>query len=146
MPKKLNKKQKFIDELRAKITDVLTSPKQIKKHKFHCFRDFKIEDFQDFYNSFKDNASMENNFSDVELVVDFLEDINLISYTFSEVSTTFDYWVESRAYLKIKPNLSKTVIWGHDEKVNYCNSFDEFVDYLCELEADIQDVFYNKFK
>lgn len=137
-------KEQFVQEKVRQITDELTNVEKIKQE-YHPFGDFTIEDWESFHQDFRDNKDAHWNIPDMsqlELISDWLEGQQIISFNFEEVQRTDDYWVNTIAYLPIKEGLSKSVIWDYNERPDRCDSFEDFILLMAQIEYDIQHHFY----
>lgn len=137
-------KEQFIQDKVRQITYELTDLEKTKQ-KYHPFKDWTIEDWESFHQDFNDNAQSRfynPDMSQLELISDHLEGLGIISFNFEEVQRTDDYWVNTIAYLPIKEGLSKSVIWDYDERPDRCESFEDFIELMAQIEYDIQHRFY----
>lgn len=137
-------KEQFIQDKVRQITHELTDVEKTKQN-FHPFRDFTIEDWESFREDFTNNSQLRfynPDMSQIERISDHLEELGIISFNFEEVQRTDDYWVNTIAYLPIKENLSKSVIWDYNERPDRCESFEEFILLMAQIEYDIQHHFY----
>lgn len=137
-------KGQFIQDKVRQITYELTDLEKTKQ-KYHPFKDWTIEDWESFRQDFSDNAQSRfynPDMSQLELISDWLEELGIISFNFEEVQRTDDYWVNTIAYLPIKEGLSKSVIWDYNERPDRCESFEDFIELMAQIEYDIQHRFY----
>lgn len=141
-------KEQFIEDKVREITHELTDKTKMEKE-FHPFKNWTIEDWESFHQDFQDNAQSRfynPDINQIERISDWLEGHKIISFNFEEVQRTDDYWVNTIAYLPLKEGLSKSVIWDYNERPDRCEDFDELIELMAQIEYDIQDKFYNKFK